>query len=447
MSIKNDYLAENRAIYLPAISGTFARSVHRSTFDPSLPLKARHLDFLDPGNSSFFYPFALYSAGQAASKSGNVPPCMVTSRDRDETIVVGDSGGYQIQTQKIEFDPASTPRTMLKWLEQVANWSMVLDFPTGGISSGAMRPHAERLEKEGYDLAAMAKANGLGIDFNACLTQTKLNNDIFLAKRTPGKTRLLNVLQGRNKRESKYWYDAVKHFPFEGWALAGAHKDHFSLIVHRLLDMHADGLLRDCKWIHVLGVGSLQIGCLLTVVQRAVRQATGNAVQFSFDSATPFLSSANGLVCSGWTMDAAGWSVQYEKFSELNGHASLFDILRERLEISSGGSCEIYPADTLVSRSINLSDMQRADGMPSTDGGILLTHHNVQALLDAHSCAQDLFFRSDPLRPDPTAVPLSVKTVAEMVRLLFEELGRGASPTALHARVDEWQPWLDDIGA
>ncbi|WP_344709537.1 hypothetical protein [Sphingomonas humi] len=449
MSIKNDYLAENRAIYLPAISETFARSVHRSTLDPSLPLTARHLNFLDPGNPSFFYPFALYSAGQAASKSGNVPPCMVTSRDRDETIVVGDSGGYQIQTQKIEFDPASTPRTMLKWLEQVADWSMVLDFPTGGISSGAMRPHAERLEKEGYDLAAMAKANGLGIDFNACLTQTKLNNDIFLAQRTPGKTRLLNVLQGRNKRESKYWYDAVKHLPFEGWALAGAHRDHFSLIVHRLLDMHADGLLRDCKWIHVLGVGSLQIGCLLTVVQRAVRQAIGNAVQFSFDSATPFLSSANGLVCSGCRLGAQGWSVQYKKFSQLGGsnNALLFDILRELLETRSRASCEIYSADTLVSRSINLSDMQRADGMPSTDGGILLTHHNVQALLDAHSSAQALFFRSDPLRPDPTAVPLSIKTAAEMVRLLFEELGRGVSPTALHARVDEWQPWLDEIGA
>lgn len=447
MSIKNEYLAGKRAIYLPAISETFARSVQRSSLAPSLPLTAVDLNFLDPRNPSFFYPFALYSAGQAASKNGIVPACMVTSRDRGETIVVGDSGGYQIQTQKIEFDPAITPKTMLKWLEQVADWSMVLDFPTGGISSGAMRPHAERLRKEGHDLAAMAKANGHGIDFNACLTQTKLNNDIFVAQRTSGATQLLNVLQGRNERESKYWYDAVKHYPFEGWAFAGAHRDHFSLIVHRLLDMHADGLLREAEWIHVLGVGSLQIGCLLTVVQRAVRQATGNAVQFSFDSATPFLSSANGLVCSGWTLNAEGWSVQYEKFSELDGHALLFDILRERLETRSGESSEIYPADTLVSRSIKLIDMKRDDGMPSTDGGILLTHHNVQALLDAHSSAQALFFRSDPMRPDPTAVPLSIKTVAEMVRLLFEDLGRGMSPAALHGRVDEWQPWLDEIGA
>lgn len=447
MSIKGEYLAQNRAIYLPAISETFSRSVHRSTLSLSLSLTAADLNFLDPRNPSFFYPFALYSAGQAASKSGIVPPCMVTDRDRDETMIVGDSGGYQIQTQKIEFDPATTPRTMLEWLEEVADWSMVLDFPTGGISSGAMRPHAERLRKEGHDLDAMNKANGLGVDFNACLTQTKINNDIFVAQRTSGATQLLNVLQGRNERESKYWYDAVKHYLFEGWAFAGAHRDHFSLVVHRLLDLHADGLLRDCKWVHVLGVGSLQIGCLLTLVQRAVRQATGNEVQFSFDSATSFLSSAYGLVCSGCTLDEKGWSVQYEKFSELNGGGLLFDILRERLEMTSGDSCEIYPADTLVSRNIKLSDMRRADGMPSTDGGILLTHHNVQALLDAHSSAQALFFRSDSLRPDPTAVPLSIKTIAEMVRLLFEDLARGANLAALHSRVDDWQPWLDEIGA
>jgi hypothetical protein len=172
-------------------------------------------------------------------------------------------------------------------------------------------------------------------------------------------------------------------------------------------------------------------------------------VQFSFDSATPFLSSANGLVCSGCTLDAKGWSVRYEKLSELDGSntALLFDIVREQLEVRSGDSCEIYPADTLVSRSIRLRDMMRADGMPSTDGGALLMHHNVQALLDAHSSSQALFFRSDLLRPDPIAVPLSIKTVAEMVRLLFDDLRGGVNLAALHSRVDEWQPWLDELGA
>ena len=60
---------------------------------------------------------------------------MVTTRDRNETVIVGDSGGYQIQTEKIEFDPATTPQIMLRWLEQVADWSMVLEFPTGGSAA------------------------------------------------------------------------------------------------------------------------------------------------------------------------------------------------------------------------------------------------------------------------------------------------------------------------
>ena len=448
MSTKASLLAENRALYLPAINDTFPRDVHRGLPASSPPLTAADLNFLDPNNQSFFYPFALYSAGQAASNSGAIPPCMVTNRHRSETMIVGDSGGYQIQSGKIQFDPVTTAPRMMKWMEQVADWSMVLDFPTGGISSGKMRPHAERLKRAGYDLDAMSKANGLGIDYNACLTQTMINNDRFVAERTPGATQFLNVLQGRSERESKHWYESVKHYPFEGWAFAGAHKDHFSLMLRRLLDMHADGHLQRCQWVHVLGVGTPIIGCLLTVVQRAVRKATGNTVQFSFDSATSFKSSGYGLACTGYTLADDGWSVQYKPFSELDGSsgALLFDILRERLEEQCKDGSEIYPADTLVSRNIRLRDIQLDNGRPTRDGAILLTHHNVQALLDAHSTAQRLFFRTYPDRPDPIAVPLSAKTIAEMMRLAFEELAGGIHPSTVKLRAGEWQRFLDALG-
>lgn len=447
MSTKASLLAENRALYLPAINDSFPRDIHRG-LSASSPLEAAELNFLDPNNPSFFYPFALYSAGQAASKSGSIPPCMVTTRNKAETLIVGDSGGFQIQSGKIEFDPVKTAPRMMKWMEQVADWSMVLDFPTGGISSGNMRPHADRLMRSGYDLETMSKANGLSIDYNACVTQTIINNDRFVAERTPGATRFLNVLQGRNERESKHWYESVKHYPFEGWAFAGAHKDHFSLMLRRLLDMHADGHLQRCKWIHVLGVGKPIIGCLLTVLQRAVRNAIGSEIQFSFDSATSFKSSGYGLTCTGYTLADDGWPVQYEKFSDLDGSsaASLFDILRERLEEKSDDGSGIYPADTLVSRNTALCDIRRPDGRPTTDGNILLVHHNVQALLDAHSSAHELFFRTYPDRPDPIAAPLRAKTIAEMIRLAFEELGSGVCPSTVKLKVGEWQRFLDALG-
>lgn len=451
MSIKSSLLAQNRALYLPAISETFARFAHSGTFASPLPVTASDLNFLDPNNRSFFYPFALYSAGQAAPGLGKKsPPCMVTSRDRADTVIVGDSGGYQIQTGKIEFDPKNTVPRMLSWLEQTTDWSMVLDFPTGGISSGGMRIHTERLQREGHDLKGMSKSNGLAVDYNACLTQTKVNNARFCDERTPGATRLLNVLQGRNERESKYWYDAVKHYPFEGWAFAGAHKDHFSLVLRRLLDMHSDGLLADCKWIHVLGVGSLQIGCLLTAVQRAVREATGNEVQFSFDSATAFRSGAFQSAFLGHTLDDQGWSVQYEQFSDLDEAADgklLADVLRERLEASREEGRAYYPGRTLLSQKVKLGDLRSERGTLSGDGYNLLMHHNVEGLLNAHSHAQRLFFQADGLSPNAIAVPLRAKAIAEMIRLLFADLARGVSAATLSQRLDEWQPWLDDLAA
>jgi len=449
VSLKRSLLDENRAIYLPAISQTFAKTVHQGSLSPSLPLTASDLNFFDPDNCSFFYPFALYSAGQAAPAVGRpAPPCMVTKRDQSATIVVGDSGGYQIQTGKIEFDPQNTVPRMLSWLEQTADWSMVLDFPTGGISNGAMRVHTERLQSDGYDLGAMSRSNGLSIDYNACLTQTIINNDRFRAERKRDATKLLNVIQGRNEPESKCWYDAVRHYAFEGWALAGAHRDHFSLMLSRLLDMHADGLLTDCKWIHVLGVGSLQIGCLLTVLQRAVRDATGNQVQISFDSATAFRSGAYQSLFLGHTSDNQGWSIQYEGFSKLDRAADarlLADVLSERMQQKRSSVRSVHPAWTVVSQKVSLGDLRNAKGKLSKDGYNLVMHHNVQGLLNAHSQAQRLFFQADARRPNPTDAPLRAKVIAEMIRLIFGELQKGASTKVLRRRIEDWAPRLDAL--
>jgi hypothetical protein len=461
--------ALNRAIYLPAISETFATAIERGTLSSSRPLKSADLNFLDPNNGLFFYPFALYSAGQAAPpRRGTARPSIVTERDRSSTTIVGDSGGYQIQTGKIEFDPGKTADRMLEWLEDTADWSMILDFPTGGINSGAVRVHAERLQAEGYDLRSLSGSNGLSVDFNACLTQTKINNDRFVARRRAGATRLLNVLQGRNERESRYWYDGVKHYPFEGWAFAGAHKDHFSLVLRRLLDMHRDGSLSQCKWIHVLGVGSLQIGCLLTAVQRAVRGALGSDVQFSFDSATAFRSAAVKSFFIGHTLDEQGWSVQYEQFSEFSDGADdrllaevgplaqlpyhrictlrryvcrptslLAEVLLDRLQRRQGR--RHYPAHTIVAQKVTLGDLKDAQGKLSNDGYNLLMHHNVEGLLKAHSHAQQVFFAADG-RPNATEAPLRAKVISEMIRLLFADLRNGASMADLYERIDEWAP-------
>ena len=449
MSIRSSLLSENRALYLPAISETFARFAHRGAFARTLPFAASDLNFLDPASAAFFYPFALYSAGQAAPTGDKEPPpCMVSERDRSETLVLGDSGGFQIQTGSIKFDRSNTPLKMLRWLEGIADWSMVLDFPTGGINSGQMTSHAADLTAEGVDLAELSRTNGLPIDYNACLAQTKINNDRFLRERMPS-TRLLNVLQGRNERESKHWFDSVKHYPFEGWAFAGANRDHFSLVVRRLLDMRRDGLLEQCGWIHMLGTSSLDIGCLLTAVQRSVRRATGLEIQLSFDSATPFLLAANQGVFVGHSLDQQGWSTHSQMVSQISSQHNgklLGEVLRDCLEAMPEGRLR-YPAETYVSKNVTLGDLRDSGGERLTaDGYYLLMHHNIEGLLQAHRDAHNCLFPDDHRQMDPLAVPLQVKIVAETIRMLFEgEVVEGKSIGDPYDRIDEWTPWMDDL--
>jgi hypothetical protein len=54
-----------------------------------------------------------------------------------------------------------------------------------------------------------------------CLKATQEHLDFIKARRQSSNVEFLNVLQGNNPHEADYWYDTVKHYPFEGWAVAG----------------------------------------------------------------------------------------------------------------------------------------------------------------------------------------------------------------------------------
>lgn len=201
LSTKSPY-----AVYMPAISSNFAKIGYSQHLKRNFSFAEKDLNFLDPASTLFHYPYALYSAGQAARTDGAAQQISIVSqRDRDKTTVIGDSGGFQIQEGTIKFTGDATCERMLRWMEGHADYSMSLDFPTGGISPGNVAVHTARLDTQG-EITAMSAANGLSRDYNACLTQSLLNLDYFVQNRHSGKTNLLNVLQGRTERESKVWY-------------------------------------------------------------------------------------------------------------------------------------------------------------------------------------------------------------------------------------------------
>jgi hypothetical protein len=298
---------ENRdyATFLPAISGFYTdvlgRWRHQEGYMPADRNPAGFendlagLNFLDPELGYFYYDKCLYSAGHAYLKldQSDRLEWMIQERDKKKVTVVGDSGGFQIGKGVIKFDwehfyekkgdkgykgtADKTRQEILDWLEHTADWSMVLDVPSWAY-----------LEKTARERTGLRS-------FQDCLKATLHNNDYFVQHRQ-GKTKFLNVLQGTSWNDTQLWYDAVKDYPFEGWAMGGNNIRDVEIALKRLIIMRDEGKLEGKDWIHFLGTSKLEWAIMLTAIQRELREHVNPNVTISFDCASPFIATANGLV-------------------------------------------------------------------------------------------------------------------------------------------------------
>ncbi len=150
-----EYLSknDNAAIFLPSISSFYTKSLGKANLrngDVPKALKSfDDLDFLDANTNVFWYPWALYSAGHAEldiAKGIKKEPTF-HKRDRSKTLIVGDSGGYQLSTgvlkgklfsntiDDLTIDADGLRHKIMKWLEHSADYSMILDIPTTSITN------------------------------------------------------------------------------------------------------------------------------------------------------------------------------------------------------------------------------------------------------------------------------------------------------------------------
>ena len=100
-SKQNDY-----AVFLPALSGFYATYIGKQRSDPNFIPPERmpdqipdmeQLNWLNPQKGLFPYKWSLYSAGHANLDLSKPDPGEDMVRNRDPgSIVVGDSGGFQI---------------------------------------------------------------------------------------------------------------------------------------------------------------------------------------------------------------------------------------------------------------------------------------------------------------------------------------------------------------
>mgnify|MGYP003315723711 CR=1 FL=1 len=293
------------AIFLPAISSFFATYIgkqrHDSNYIPQSRMPGQttmeNLNWLNAQESLFPYRWSLYSAGHADIDITKDSPKEDMIRNRDtNSFLLGDSGGFQIAKGVWEGDWANPtcPKAMkkrtqlLQWMDKYMDYGMVLDVPAW----------AYKLEKS---------RDKTGIrSYNDALKATFINNDYFMKHRT-GACKFLNVLQGENHADADHWYAQMKDYSdpkkypgthFNGWAMGGQNMCDIHLVLKRLVILRHDGLLEKGihDWMHFLGTSKLEWAVMLTSIQRQLRKHINPNITVSFDCASPYISSANGLV-------------------------------------------------------------------------------------------------------------------------------------------------------
>jgi hypothetical protein len=306
---------------LPAISsfyGTYIAKQRLEEFVPKERIPAgfdrgvEGMNFLNEEEGYFTYKYGLYSAGHATLDLSKTmtKESMIQQRDRNNTMILGDSGGFQIGKGVLKFDwldfegPSATKtrQQILEWLEVTADWSMMLDVPTWACDHN----HSPK--------------TGLKT-FEDCLDKTKFNNDYFLKNRL-GQTKFLNVLQGGDWDRAEQWYQGVKEYSdpkiwgdkaAEGWAMGGANMSMMDVTLKRLMTLREDGLLEGKNWMHFLGTAQLDWSCYLTSIQRQIRKHINEEFTISFDCASPFIATAHGLVYTNPQHSPKRWSTIMEK--------------------------------------------------------------------------------------------------------------------------------------
>ncbi len=176
---QNDY-----AVFLPAISGFYAtfigkQRVNNDYVDPArMPAGIQDMEQMNWLNSQkalFPYRWSLYSGGHAnldLSKE-DASENMVRKREPG-TFMLGDSGGFQIAKGLWEGDwkaNSGCPKAqkkrdaVLKWLDGIADYGMILDIPTWVI-------HDKKASKA-CQITTLQEA----------VDATKFNNEYFIKHR------------------------------------------------------------------------------------------------------------------------------------------------------------------------------------------------------------------------------------------------------------------------
>lgn len=386
------------ARFLPAVNRTFAECVERPITEGRMfpnGIASSDLAFWRP-NALWNYDTALYSLGAhdvgARIKNG------IVSRPRSAGAIFFDSGGFQLangtwkngpplRRNMTAEDAISTWRSYradtLQWVtrtsERCSDYAMTLDIPPWTT------------------LPPSAGAPFHRCTFDELLTLTQANLK-FIDQNRQNRTKWLNVIHGLSEDSTEKWWDAVKWFPCDGYALGGhaGCRGGIAGLLHSVLMMRDDGAFSERKkTLHVLGCGTIKWAVILSAVQRSLRESTGVDVQITFDCSTPFQSAGvreKLLVAPDFSPDECDWKFTYEEAPQAAKYV---------------GSIEPSGLRSPLGRVLRLGDInvnsnrwcqRKFDGLSNA----IVAHHNVWVMVDTFERANQLAVSSDRSLLPPT---------------------------------------------
>ena len=324
---------DNFAIYLPAVQKATAERLANEQFflRPGRGLKnlkGTDLNWLIPTNPHWSYKWCLASAGHLADVKNDT----IINTRFENAIVLGDSAGYQIGMGTLagtadwlpiskdtiqvhrKWEESGLRTKILEWLDVNCDYAMTIDMPLWA-----------KEEKRG----ACSPFHHFSIEELIDMTVENLN---FFHKHRDRQTgcKFLNVLQASScgattnqlavslDCEDK-WYNAVKSFPFEGWAFGGevGSRGGIYRVLRRLLILRDEGLLTNPRnWCHMLGVSHVVWAVYFTAIQRAIRRSINGDFVISYDSASPFLTAGKYqkyAIAPNLSSKLEDWVIRHER--------------------------------------------------------------------------------------------------------------------------------------
>ena len=404
----------NNAVYLPAVNSGYIASANKR-----LPKGRRFPEGLTPSdlifwedNNLWHYPFLLHSIGQY--RVGARPSTLLDKVNRRKSLLVGDSGGYQIGKgtllglQYVKRGPMKASdaiaawrkervaRNWIKdWLSQQCDYGMTIDMPLWATSQSGSRSPFHRCSSQ--QLMAMTNQNLRLID-----------------SFSPARAKWLNVVQGgETYLDTIDWYHTVKWFQRGGWALAGSAGVAGGLVnfLMTVLFMRDEDAFRPGQdWLHVLGVSTPLWAIVLTAVQQQLRRQN-SSLTVSFDSSSPFLLGGRfeqACLRPKLTNDKGTWAMSVDRAPQRPAYAK--------------ETCTKpfpYPHSPL-GKVLKLNELNVKEGMwePRQFDSLsnaLLVNHNIWTHLDAFSRANDLVANGNS-----QALPPEFRQCIDLIHELFQ---------------------------